>query len=163
MRHPCLRRHGESFVADDATVIGDVSLGIDTSIWYGTVVRGDVAPIGIGRETNIQDLCVVHPQTDEEIEIGEGITIGHGVIFHGRRLGSRCLVGMGAIIMRGVLVGEDCIIGAGSLLTEDLEVPDGSVVMGNPGKIVRSITAAERERIRAAAATYVKLARSHHP
>ena len=163
MRQPCLQRHGESFVADDATIVGDVKLGVDTSIWYGTVVRGDVASIRIGAETNIQDLSVVHPQTDEEIEIGDGITIGHGVIFHGRRLGSRCLVGMGAIVMRGVLIGEDCIIGAGALLTEDLEIPDGSVVMGNPGKLVRAITDAERERIREAAATYVRLAHSHHP
>ena len=148
-------------IADNATVVGAVTLGAKTSVWYGTVIRGDVAPITLGSGTNVQDLCMIHPQTDEPISIGDDVTFGHGVIFHGRSLGDRCLIGMRATIMRGAIIGRHCLIAAGSLITENKRIEDGSVVMGSPGKVVRKVTDAEIAEFERSARYYVTLAERH--
>lgn len=143
MRVPHLRRHGSAFVADDATVVGRVTLAPGVSVWYGTVIRGDVASISIGRDTNVQDLTVVHPQHDEDVVVGEKVTIGHSALVHGRTVGDLCLIGMGAILLPGSRVGNCCIIGAGALVPIGMVVPDRSLVLGSPGRVVRQVTEKE--------------------
>ncbi len=161
MRSPCLLPHGAAFVADDATIVGSVELGAGTSIWYGTVVRGDVAAIRIGRDTNVQDLCVIHPQHDEDIEIGDEVTVGHGVIIHCRTVGSRSLIGMGAILLPGARVGTQCLVGAGALVPMGMEIPDRSVVLGSPARVVRAVTDAEAAGFLDSVARYRELAVRH--
>jgi carbonic anhydrase/acetyltransferase-like protein (isoleucine patch superfamily) len=151
----------DAWVADDATVWGDVTLGRESSIWYGTVVRADVARIRIGARTNVQDLSVVHPQHDEDVEIGSDVTIGHGVAVHCRRVGDGTLVGIGAILLAGVEIGSECLIGAGALVPAGRVIPARSVVIGSPGKIVRQVTDADLRTFRENVARYVDLARRH--
>jgi carbonic anhydrase/acetyltransferase-like protein (isoleucine patch superfamily) len=129
------------FIEKSACVIGDVSIGADSSIWFNCVIRGDVNYIRIGTRTNIQDACVVHvtSRTNPTI-IGDEVTVGHRVVLHGCRIGSRSLIGIGAIILDGVVIGEGSIIGAGALITHGKEIPDGSVVVGNPSRISRHTT-----------------------
>src|SRR3989338_89721 len=109
---------GSAFITANASIIGDVVIGEETSVWFGAVIRGDENKIRIGNKTNIQDLCVVHVQKNHETIIGDNVTIGHRAIVHGCRIGNRCLIGMGSIIMNGVVIGEDCIVGAGALVNE---------------------------------------------
>lgn len=161
MRTPHLARLGEAFVADNATVVGRVTLGPGTSVWYGTILRADVAAITIGRDTNVQDLSVVHPQHDEDIEIGDEVTIGHGVMLHCRSIASRSLIGMGAILLPGARIGEECLVGAGALVPMGLVVPPRSVVLGTPARIVRPVTADERREFRESAERYRQLVRAH--
>ena len=160
-RKPRFEPFGPALAADDATIVGQVTLREDVSIWYGTVVRGDVASITIGARTNIQDLSMIHPQTDEPITIGADVTFGHGVIFHGRAVGDLCLLGMRATIMRGVVIGRHCLVAAGALLTEGKVFPDGSVIMGSPARVVRPVTPAEIADFQRSAHYYVTLARRH--
>jgi carbonic anhydrase/acetyltransferase-like protein (isoleucine patch superfamily) len=161
LRQPCLLRVGEAFVADNATVVGAVRLDAGVSVWYGTVIRGDVAAIHIGRATNVQDLSVVHPQHDEDIEVGEEVTIGHGVMVHGRRVGRRSLIGMGAILLPGSVVGEECIVGAGALVTLRMHIPDRSVVMGAPARVVRAVSDRELAGLIESCRRYEELSRRH--
>lgn len=130
------------FVAETATLIGDVELGDDSSIWYGTVLRGDMFPIRIGARTNIQDNCTLHVTTGTWPTIlGDEVTVGHGAIVHGCTVGRGSLVGMGSRILDGAVIGEECIIGAGALVTEGMQVPSRSLVLGFPARIKRSLTA----------------------
>jgi carbonic anhydrase/acetyltransferase-like protein (isoleucine patch superfamily) len=161
MREPHLNRYGDAYVADDATVTGRVTLGPDVSVWYGTVIRADVAAIAIGRRTNVQDMSVVHPQHDEDITIGEEVTIGHGVLLHCRSIGSLCLIGMGSILLPGARIGDGCLVGAGSLVTLGKTIPDRSLVMGSPAKVVRQLTDREVQDFRESAERYVALSRVH--
>jgi carbonic anhydrase/acetyltransferase-like protein (isoleucine patch superfamily) len=161
MRLPHLQRFGEAFVADNATIVGDVELAALVSVWYGCVVRGDVAAIKIGRATNLQDLAVVHPQHDEDVSIGEEVTIGHGVMVHGRSIGSRSLIGMGAILLPGSRIGEGCIVGAGALVPMRMVVPDRTVVLGSPAKIVRAVTDAELKGFQESVERYLGLTKRH--
>lgn len=147
---------GKAFVAPNATVVGDVTLMEDASVWYGAVLRGDSGAIVIGRGTNIQDNCVIHEKT----MIGDGCTVGHGAIVHGCTIGNRCMVGMGAIVLSGAVIGDDCLIGAGALVTGKMNAPAGSVLLGNPAKIVKEVTPAQLEEIRLDAENYIRLARS---
>ena len=128
------------FIAPTATVIGDVSLGADTGIWFGAVVRGDKDRIEIGNGSNIQDNAVVHTSKGYPTLIGKEVSVGHGAILHGCTISDRVLVGMGAIVMNGAVVGEDSIIAAGAVVTEGAVIPPGSVVMGVPGKVVKQAT-----------------------
>ena len=160
-RTPRLIAVDGAWVADDATVFGDVTLGAGASIWYGTVVRADVARIRIGARTNVQDLSVVHPQHDEDVEIGADVTIGHGVMAHGRVIGDGSLIGIGAILLAGSRIGEECLIGAGALIPAGKVIPPRSVVVGSPGKVVRQVTEDDLRMFRENIARYVELARRH--
>ncbi|MSR73900.1 MAG: gamma carbonic anhydrase family protein [Planctomycetes bacterium] len=158
---PLMTPFGEGAVAQGATVIGDVSLGRWSSIWFGCVVRADVAAIRIGRGTNIQDLSMIHPEHDQDVEIGAEVTIGHNAVIHCRRVGSLSLIGIGAVLLPGVVVGEKCIIGAGSLLTIGMQVPDRSLVLGTPAKVIRTLKPHEIEGLYESAERYIHLARHH--
>lgn len=156
------RVHPSCFVEDSAQVIGDVELGEDSSVWFNSVLRGDVNPIRIGRRTNIQDLSMIHVTSNRyATHIGDDVTVGHHVVLHGCRVGNRVLVGMGAIVMDGVEIGDDCIIGAGTLLTPGTKVPPGSLVVGSPGKVKRGMTDEERAFLLESAKHYVHTAAEH--
>ena len=126
---------GGAMIADNAVVVGDVHLGEDVGIWFGVTIRGDDAAIHIGARSNVQDNSVVHVDVDAPLQMGEGVTVGHGVILHGVEVGDYCLIGMGSTVLGGARIGANCIIAAGALVPENAEIPDGSVVMGVPGKI----------------------------
>lgn len=161
MRKPRLHRIDDAWIADSATVVGDVHLGEDVSVWYGTVVRGDVASITIGARTNLQDLTLVHPQHDEDVVVGQDNVVGHGVMLHGRTVGNGNLIGMGSIILPGSRIGDECLIAAGALIPVRMEVPDRSVVMGMPGKVVRRVTDDEIADFRDTVRRYLGLAHDH--
>lgn len=161
MRRPCLLPWGEGFAADDATIWGDVVLGARASVWYGCVVRGDVARIRIGAETNIQDLSVVHPQHDEDVLVGDRVVIGHNAMVHGRTIGDDSLIGMGAILLPGSRVGRGCIVGAGALVPMDMVVPDGHLALGHPARVVRPVGESEAAMIRETKDRYLRLCRQH--
>jgi len=146
------------FIAGNATVIGNVTLGHQVGIWFGAVVRGDKDRIVIGDRSNIQDNCVVHTSKGYPVVLGCDVSVGHGAILHGCTLGDRVLVGMGAIVLNGVNVGEGTLIGAGAVITEGMQVPANSVVVGVPGKIIKQTTDAQRDHIKNNASSYVTLA-----
>ena len=147
---------GKAWIAPNATVVGDVTLQEDVSIWYGAVLRGDSGAITVGRGTNIQDNCVLHEKTT----IGDGCTVGHGAIVHGCTIGNRCMVGMGAMVLTGAVIGDDCLIGAGALVTGKMNAPAGSVLLGSPAKIVKQITPEQLEEIRLDGEKYIRLAQA---
>jgi carbonic anhydrase/acetyltransferase-like protein (isoleucine patch superfamily) len=156
------RLHPSVFVAEGAHIIGDVEIGEDSSVWYNTVLRGDVNPIRIGRRSNIQDLTMLHVHKGRHpCAVGDDVTVGHHVVLHGCTVGNRVLVGIGAVLLDGVIVEEDSFIAAGSLLTPGTRVPAGSMVMGAPAKVKRALTADERTGLLASAAGYVLNARAH--
>lgn len=151
-----------TFVAADALVLGEVELGDHSSVWYGTVVRGDVHSISIGRRTNIQDRCVVHVSGGTHpTHIGELVTVGHGAIVHGCTIEERTLVGIGAIVLDGVVVGEGSVVAAGSLLPPGKTYPPRSLIVGSPAVRKRELTDEELEWIQRSAEHYVDLARQH--
>lgn len=148
------------FIAETAALIGDVEIGADSSIWYGAVLRGDVAPIKVGRGTSIQDNAVVHCDRNCPTVIGDNVTVGHSAIVHGAVVGDNTLIGMGATVLSGAVIGKSCIIGAGALVKENTVVPDGSMFVGVPGKVIRALTPgqlAEREKI----SDYVELSKHY--
>ncbi len=153
-RAPETPAEGRYWIAPNATVIGAVRLGEDASVWFGTVIRGDNEPIAIGARSNVQDLCVIHTDPGFPATIGEGSTIGHRAILHGCTIGDNSLVGMGAIVMNGTNIGRNCLIGAGALVPEGMEVPDNSLVIGAPGKVVRTLGAEAAAAISGAAERY---------
>ena len=142
------------FHADNAVIVGDVSIGSQSSIWYGSVLRGDDAPIRIGERVNIQDLSMVHPDPGIPLEIGDDVTVGHHAIIHCKEIGSRSLIGMGAVLLEGVRVGSRCLIAAGAVVAPGSEIPDGVLVRGVPGRIVREISSAEESAILRSASKY---------
>jgi carbonic anhydrase/acetyltransferase-like protein (isoleucine patch superfamily) len=146
------------FVAATADVIGAVSVGEHSSIWFQVVIRGDINEIEIGRRTNIQDGSVLHVADDYSVRIGDDVTCGHRAVVHACRINDRVLVGMGAIILDGTDIGSDSIIGAHTLVTKDTKIPPGSLVLGSPGKVVRSLNAAEIAELPKMAAKYVAVA-----
>jgi carbonic anhydrase/acetyltransferase-like protein (isoleucine patch superfamily) len=146
------------YIAPNATLIGDVTLEDDASVWFGCVLRGDVAPIRIGRRSNIQDGTVIHGEDGCPTKIGEDVTVGHSAIIHAATVGDRVLVGMGAVLLSRCVIGEDTIIGARALVTEEVVIPGGSLVLGMPGKVKRSLTDEEREGILESARRYVRQA-----
>jgi carbonic anhydrase/acetyltransferase-like protein (isoleucine patch superfamily) len=149
------------YVAPGTIVSGDVLLGPGVNIWYGSVLRGDLARITLGPRVNIQDGCVVHTDYNVPQDIEEGVVAGHGAVLHGRRIGRDTLVGIGARLLSGCEVGEECLIAAGALVTEGRRIPPRSVVMGLPGKIIREISAEELERTRSICAHYLELAQRY--
>ncbi len=145
---------GGAFVASNAVVTGDVTLGQDVGVWFGCVLRGDDAPLRIGRGTNVQDLSMMHADTDAPNLIGEDCTIGHRAILHGVRVGDRCLIGMGAILLGGSVIGDECLVAAGAVVKEGFVAPPRSLLVGIPARVVRSLSDAEVESIRASARAY---------
>ncbi|MFG5779152.1 gamma carbonic anhydrase family protein [Comamonas sp. J-3] len=129
-----------AWVADSAQVIGRVHLAADSSVWFGSVLRGDNDPIRVGEGSNIQDGSVLHTDKGKPLDIGKHVTIGHNVILHGCTIGDESLIGMGAIVLNGAKIGKHCLVGAGALVTENKEFPDGSLIVGNPAKVVRQLT-----------------------
>ena len=154
-------RVGNAWIAGNAAVTGDVTLGDDVSVWFAASIRGDDASVKIGAETNIQDHVMVHADPGIPNEIGSSIVVGHGAILHGAKVGDRCLIGMGSILLTGSVVGEECIIAAGAVVTEHRVIPPRSVVMGVPGRVVRPVTDAEVKDILWSADHYVQRAREH--
>ncbi len=137
--------HPDAFVAPDAAIYGDVTVDQGCSIWFHATVRGEHASIVIRKGSNVQDNSVVHVDAGYQVEIGEYVTIGHGAIVHGCKIGDYSLIGMGAIILNGANIGKNCIVGAGALVTQNTVVPDGSLLIGCPAKIMRSVTEEEME------------------
>ena len=150
-----------AFVAETAVVAGNVRLEAGSSVWYGAVLRGDEASITVSKNANIQDGAVVHSDRGEDVLIGEGVTIGHGAIVHGCTIGKYSMVGMGAIILSKAQVGEHCIIGAGAVVKEGDVIPDGSMVVGVPGKIIKQLTPEQMKYMEDNCEEYVKLARRY--
>jgi carbonic anhydrase/acetyltransferase-like protein (isoleucine patch superfamily) len=152
------------FRAENATVIGNVTIGSRVGIWFGAVIRADKDKIILGDRSNIQDNCVVHTTTGHPVILGNDVSVGHGAILHGCTIGNRVLVGMGAIVLNGAVIGDGSVIGAGAVVTEGMNVPAGSVVVGIPGKIIKKATEEQQKHILANADSYVKLAGeyAHH-
>jgi carbonic anhydrase/acetyltransferase-like protein (isoleucine patch superfamily) len=153
--------HPTAFIASTAAVMGDVTVGEDASVWYGAVLRGDMAPIVIGAQTNIQDGTIVHVDTGVPCTVGRRVGVGHRVILHGCTVGDDCLIAMGSVLLNGVRIGAGSVIAAGAVVREGMEVPPGSLVMGVPGRIIRTV---DEELSKRAAATwrhYIKEARAH--
>lgn len=150
-----------AFVAANATVLGDVSLGADSSVWYGCVLRGDINSMIIGEGTNIQDLTMVHLADDYIVRIGRYCTIGHTAIIHACGIGDECLIGMGATILDGAKIGDRCIVGANALVTQRFEAPPGSMILGVPARVVRPLTDEEQRGIRSWAEKYIEVAKAH--
>ena len=144
-----------AFIAENATIIGDVIIGQKVSVWYGAVIRADGEFIHIGNRTNIQDNCVLHIDHNEPIKIGEDVTIGHGAILHSCSIGDRCIIGMGSTILNGAQIGDDCIIGAGALVTKNTIIPSGSMVVGFPAKVRRELTQEEKQKILDSSKDYI--------
>ncbi len=152
---PELPPAGQFWIAPTASVIGKVRVHAGVGIWFGAVARGDNEIIDIGVNTNIQEHCMLHTDPGYPITIGEGCTIGHRAIVHGATIGNNVLIGMGAIVLNGAKIGDNCLIGAGALIPENREIPPGSMVVGMPGKVVRSLSDEEIARLRQSAANYV--------
>ena len=152
------------FVAPGARIIGDVEIGAESSVWFGAVIRGDLNSIRIGERTSIQDNSVLHVDTGRRfMRIGDGVTVGHGVVLHGCTIGNRCLVGMGAVIMNESIIGEGCIVGAGSLVAEGTRVEERTLLVGVPARPKRAVTDADLERIDAGVREYQELSRRYLP
>lgn len=147
--------HPESWIAPNAAVIGRVKLEKGASVWFGAVLRGDVEQITIGENSNVQDGTVMHADSGFPAVIGKGVTIGHNTMLHGCTVGDYSLIGINAVILNGAKIGKYCIIGANSLIPEGKEIPDGSLVMGSPGKVVRELSEPQKKMLEASAAHYV--------
>jgi carbonic anhydrase/acetyltransferase-like protein (isoleucine patch superfamily) len=154
-----VRAEGEYFVADSAVVIGHVLLRANASIWFNAVIRGDNELITIGDHSNVQDGCVLHTDPGSPIVIGSHVTIGHKAMLHGCSIGDNSLVGINAVVLNGAKIGRNCLIGANALVTEGKEIPDGSMVLGSPGRILRELTPEQIEGLRQSALHYVENAR----
>ena len=153
--------HETAYVAEGAQVIGDVILKADSSIWYNTVCRADINRIVIGERTNIQDNSVIHLENDQGVLVENDVRVGHNAIIHGCSIADGALIGMGAIIMNGAVIGKGAVIGAGAVVKEDMVIPDFSLVVGVPGKIVKTLSPETYDDNVKWAAKYVKLANVH--
>lgn len=156
-----IKIHPSVFIAETATVIGDVTIGKDSSVWYSAVLRGDAAPITIGEGTNVQDNAVIHVDVGEPTRIGKRVTIGHGAIVHAATVEDHVLIGMGAIILTGAKIGSQSIIAAGSVVPEGKQIPPRSLVMGVPGRVVRHVSDQEIAKIQAGADSYIERAKNY--
>ena len=146
---------GDCFIADSAVLIGKVILENDTSIWFGTILRGDNEVISVGEGTNVQDLSVLHTDFGFPLTIGKGCTIGHKVMLHGCTIGDNTLIGINSVVLNGAKIGKDCLIGACTLIPEGKSIPDNSLVMGSPGKVVRQLSEEQVKGLKNSAANYI--------
>jgi len=161
--HPALYKLGHArprvaepvFLAPGAAVVGDVTIGRDSSVWFGTVLRGDNGPIRIGDSSNIQDGAVVHSHPEGEVSLGSFVSVGHQSLLHGCTIRDRVLIGMQVCVMDGALVSEDCIVAAGSLITKGKKYPPGVLIQGTPARVVRTLSASEIQYVRRNALEYV--------
>jgi carbonic anhydrase/acetyltransferase-like protein (isoleucine patch superfamily) len=144
----------DAWVAPGCHIIGNVTLSAGSSVWFGAVIRGDNETITVGVGSNVQENCVLHTDVGYPLTIGGGCTIGHKAMLHGCTIGDNSLIGMGATVLNGAVIGKDCLIGAGALITEGKVIPDGSLVMGAPGKVVRTLDAAALAGLRSSALHY---------
>jgi carbonic anhydrase/acetyltransferase-like protein (isoleucine patch superfamily) len=147
------------WIAPTAVLVGDIVVGPEVGIWFGVVARGDIETITIGARSNVQENCVLHTDTGYPLVIGENCTIGHSAIVHGCTIGDNTLVGMGATVLNGARIGKNCLIGANALITEGKDIPDNSMVVGAPGKVIRQIDAEGVRNLAASAERYVRNAR----
>lgn len=153
--------HESAWVADNAQVMGNVSLAEGSSVWFGVVIRGDTETISIGRGSNIQDNSVLHADMGMPLTIGENVTVGHQVMLHGCTIGDGSLIGIQAVVLNGARIGKNCLVGAGSLVTEGKEFPDGSMILGSPAKAVRQLSPEQIEGLKMSARHYVENARRY--
>lgn len=152
---PQFEDESSNWIAPDSTLIGNVRLGRDVSIWFGVVIRGDNEAIVIGARSNVQEHTIMHTDPGFPLTVGEGCTIGHRATLHGCTIGDNSLVGMGAIVLNGARIGKNCLVGAGALVTEGKEFPDNSLIVGSPAKAVRTLDQGAAEQLRASAEHYV--------
>jgi carbonic anhydrase/acetyltransferase-like protein (isoleucine patch superfamily) len=153
--------HPQSWVAPNATLIGKVQLDAGASVWFNVVMRGDNELIHIGENSNVQDGSVLHTDMGHPLSLGTGVTVGHKAMLHGCVVGDYSLIGINAVILNGVRIGKHCIIGANTLVPEGKEIPDGSLVIGSPGKVVRALTDEQKKMLEASAAHYVQNAQRY--
>lgn len=153
--------HEEAYIADNVDIIGKVDIEKDVSIWFGTVIRGDINSISIDERSNIQDNSTVHVDTNNPVIIGKNVTIGHNSIIHGCTIGNNVLIGMGSIVLNGATIGENTIIGAGSIVTENKNIPSGVLCFGSPAKVIRELSEEEIKNISASAERYIKLSKKY--
>jgi len=146
---------GECYVAHNATVVGNVSIGNNASIWFNVVVRGDSERITIGDDSNVQDGAVLHTDPGFEMTLGKGVTVGHKAMLHGCTVDDYSLIGINAVVLNGAKIGKHCIIGANALVTENMVIPDGSLVVGSPGKVKRELSEQQRRGLEMQAQHYV--------
>jgi gamma-carbonic anhydrase len=157
-RHIQPKIHPSVFIAPTASIIGRVELAERVSIWFNTVIRGDINSITVGKETNIQDSCVLHVTNVHPVILGERITVGHGAILHGCKVEDECMISMGAILLDGVVVGRGSLVAAGAVVAPNTQIPANSLVMGIPGKVVRTLSVADQARITEGWQHYVEYA-----
>ena len=153
MKQPIIAK--TAYLVPGVAVVGNVSIGEYSSIWYHAVIRGDLSQIKIGDRSNIQDGCILHSDAGMPLTIGNQVTVGHGAILHSCTIGDNSLIGMGAIVLNGAKIGKNCIVGAGALVTQNTIVPDNSLIFGNPAKVKRSLTPEEIQHNTANAEEYV--------
>ncbi len=149
------------YVAPNVVVTGDVVLSAGVNLWYGCVLRGDLARITLGPRVNVQDGCIIHTDRDQPMDVEDGVVVGHRAVLHGRRIGRDSLIGIGALLLTGCEIGPECVIAAGAVVTEERRIPPRSVVMGVPGRVVREVTEDELNRTRAICSHYLELAQRY--
>lgn len=143
------------YVAEGAKIVGDVTIGEKSTVWFNAVLRGDLAPIHIGRHCNIQDGAVGHVNINQPLIVGDGVSIGHAAIIHGCKIGTGTLIGMGAIVLNGADIGEYALVGAGALVTENQVIPPKTLCLGSPARVVRELTELDLQRMQRTADSYV--------
>lgn len=150
-----------AWVADSAQVMGDVTLGADSSVWFGAIIRGDMDTITVGAGSNIQDGSILHADHNMPLTIGENVTVGHQAMLHGCTIGDGSLIGIQAVVLNGAKIGKNCLVGAGALVTEGKEFPDGCMILGSPAKAVRQLSEAQLEGLKMSAQHYIGNARRY--
>lgn len=158
-RHRAELIHPSVYLAPGAAVVGDVTIGEDSSVWFNAVLRGDCEKIVVGRRTNIQDCCVLHADPGFPCTLGDGVTVGHGAVVHGATVGDNVVIGMKAVVMNGATVGANSLVGVGAVVTEGTEIPPGSLVIGVPGRVRRELGAEQLALNQMSAEHYVENAR----
>ena len=152
--------HPSAFVGQGVVIVGDVTLEAESSVWFNATLRGDTTPIHIGVRTNVQEGCILHADPGFPTVIGAGVTVGHGAVIHGAKVGDNSLIGIRAVLLNGATVGENCLVGANSLLTQGKVYPPGTLIMGTPAKVIRPLTQKEIAANRATANRYVERSRA---